>query len=250
MWYNRPVDGILAVIPAFEPDERLVRLVRQLLPELPRILVVDDGSVRAASVFKTLREISGVRCLRHGQNRGKGAALKTAFAEVLNSYPDATGVVTADADGQHLPDDIIRVALSLSENPNRLTLGVRTFDKDIPFRSKLGNLWTVAEFRLLTRRSLGDTQSGLRGIPRTFLPELASLPGERYDYEIRMLVKAARSPNGIIQLPIASVYEPGNGTSHFRTLVDTLSTQWALFSSALKADCAGSCRRRSWGVRP
>ena len=250
MWYNRPVDGILAVIPAFEPDERLVRLVRQLLPELPRILVVDDGSVRATDVFKTLHEIRGIRCLRHEQNRGKGAALKTAFSEVLNSYPDATGVVTADADGQHLPDDIIRVARSLSENPGRLTLGVRTFDKGTPFRSKLGNLWTVAEFRLLTGQPVSDTQSGLRGIPRTLLPELVSLPGERYDFEIRMLVKAARLPEGIIQLPIASVYEPGNGTSHFRPLVDTFSTQWALFSSALKAGCAGSCRRRSSGARP
>ena len=232
MWYNRPVDGILAVIPAFEPDERLVRLVRQLLPELPRILVVDDGSVRATAIFKTLQEISGVRCLRHERNRGKGAALKTAFAEVLSSFPDVTGVVTADADGQHLPDDIIRVARSLSENPNQLTLGVRTFDKDIPFRSKLGNLWTVAEFRLLTGQPIRDTQSGLRGIPRMLLPELVSLPGERYDYEIRMLMKAARLPNGIIQLPIASVYEPGNGTSHFRPLADTFSTQRALFAAA------------------
>lgn len=226
------MDGIIVVIPAFEPDERLVRIVRQLLSEMPHILVVNDGSIRATAIFKMLQGICSVTCLHHKENRGKGAALKTAFAEVLRSFPDATGVVTADADGQHLPGDIIRVARSLSDNPDRMTLGVRTFGRGIPFRSKLGNLWSAVEFRLLTGQSVRDTQSGLRGIPRALLPEFLSLPGERYDYEIRMLVKAARRPDGIIQLPIASVYEPGNGTSHFRPLADTLSTQRALFSSA------------------
>ena len=228
---------IIAVIPAFEPDDHLPQLVHRLKSAFQRLVVIDDGSRSASDIFADLRSIDGVTVLVHGENRGKGAALKTAFAEVLRRSPDSTGVVTVDADGQHLPEDILRVARSLAESPDRMTLGVRTFGPGIPFRSKLGNLWTIGEFHLLTGRSIRDTQSGLRGIPRKFLPALLEIPGDRYDYEIRMLVRAVRQSGGIIQVPITTVYAHGNATSHFRPLADTLSTQRALLAEALTARC-------------
>ena len=229
------VSGIIIVIPAFEPDSRLPQLISQLKADFRDFIVVDDGSRAATAAFDCLRGIDGVTVLVHDRNRGKGAALKTAFAEVLRSFPDATGVVTVDADGQHLPKDILRVAQSLAENPDRMTLGVRTFGPGTPFRSKLGNLWTLGEFRLLTGHSVRDTQSGLRGIPRMPLSALLEIPGDRYDYEIRMLVRAIRQSGGIVQIPIITVYENGNATSHFRPLADTLSTQRALIAEALTA---------------
>lgn len=231
------VSGITVIIPAFEPDSRLPQLISRLKTAFRDFIVVDDGSRSATAVFNRLRGIDGVTVLVHDKNRGKGAALRTAFAEVLRRFPDATGVVTADADGQHLPEDVIQIAESLSINPDRLTLGVRTFGPGIPFRSKLGNLWTLGEFRLLTGHSVRDTQSGLRGIPRKLLPSLLEIPGDRYDYEIRMLVHAVRQSGGIAQVPITTVYERGNATSHFRPLADTLSTQRALIAEALTARC-------------
>lgn len=228
---------VVVTLPAFEPDGRLPDLVRRLRQDFPAIIVVDDGSRHASAVFDELRTVEGVRVLVHAENRGKGAALKTAFAEMLCRFPDAVGTVTADADGQHLPEDIVRVAESLTCHPDRLTLGVRTFGKDIPFRSRLGNLWTIAEFRMLTGCPVRDTQTGLRGIPRKLLPVLLEIPGDRYDYEIRMLVRAVRQSDGIVQIPITTVYERGNVTSHFRPLADTLSTQRALIAEALTARC-------------
>ena len=111
----------------------------------------------------------------------------------------------------------------------------KLFEKGVPFRSRLGNLWTIAEFRLLTGRTVHDTQTGLRGIPFELLPGLLNLPGERYDYEIAMLVSAALSAGGCREIPIETVYERGNRTSHFRPLADTVSTQRALFRAALTA---------------
>ena len=111
------------------------------------------------------------------------------------------------------------------------------FVKGFVVRSKFGNLWTLGEFRLLTGHSVRDTQSGLRGIPRELLPALLEIPGDRYDYEIRMLVRAVRRSGGIVQIPIATVYEQNNATSHFRPLADTLSTQRALIAEALTARC-------------
>ena len=231
--------GLVLVIPACEPTPALPRLVAALAPEFRAVVVVDDGSRRPASAdaFAALARIPGVRLLRHPENRGKGAALKTAFAHVLRELPDATGVVTADADGQHLAPDVRRVADATAAHPGRVTLGVRTTRPPavaVPFRSRLGNFWTRAEFFLLTRRWVRDTQTGLRGIPRALLPHLAALSGDRYDYEARMLVAAARVPDGPVQVPIATVYEPGNRTSHYRPLADTVSTQAALVAAALR----------------
>lgn len=236
------VNEIIVVIPAFEPDSHLPQLVRRLKPVFHRLIVVDDGSRSASTVFADLRSLDGVTVLVHGENRGKGAALKTAFAEVRRRFPDAPGVITVDADGQHLPEDILRVAQSLAENPDRITLGVRTFGRGIPFRSKFGNLWTLGEFRLLTGHSIRDTQSGLRGIPCKLLPQLLEIPGDRYDYEIRMLVRAVRQTGGIIQLPITTVYENNNATSHFKPLADTLNTQRALIAEAITARCGSQSR--------
>lgn len=229
------MEKVIITIPAFEPDMRLLKLVRRLKNDFCDIIVVDDGSQTSGDVFSSLRDIDGVITLTHDSNRGKGAALKTAFAEILRRFPDAVGTVTADADGQHLPEDIVRIAQSLVDNPSRLSLGVRTFPKGIPFRSRLGNLWTIAEFRLLTGHCVRDTQTGLRGIPLSLLPRALNISGNRYDYEIRMLANAVLSAGDPVQIPIAAVYEDGNTASHFRPLADTISTQRALFAETFIA---------------
>lgn len=233
MCYNRDMQELLAVIPAYQPDRRLVDLVRKLSESFDGFIVVDDGSsASSTAVFQEVARLDRVALLTHSVNRGKGAALKTAFREALRRWPDACGVVTLDADGQHLAEDVVRVADALRRQPDRMALGVRTFNGRTPFRSRLGNLWTIAEFRLLTGVTVHDTQSGLRGLPTDLLRTLVELPGDRYDFEIRMLVAAARSGKGILEIPIATVYEADNATSHFRPLADTLSTQKALFAAA------------------
>lgn len=226
------VNRIIVTIPAYEPDLRLVTLVRRLKDTFDNIIVVDDGSRSADAAFADLELDRDVTILRHAQNLGKGQALKTAFAEILRRFPNAVGTVTVDADGQHLPKDVIRVAESLLAYPKQLTIGVRTFGKNTPARSKLGNLWTLAEFKLLTGRTVHDTQTGLRGIPLTLLPRFAALPGSRYEYEIRMLVNAAIACGPVVEVPIETVYDNGNSSSHFRPLTDTFATQRALFAAA------------------
>ncbi len=226
----------VVVLPAYEPDRRLVGLVERLKDSFRAVLVVNDGSRGADGVFASLPEADNVRLIVHPDNLGKGVALKTAFAEVLRRHSDVTGVVTADADGQHRVEDILRVADALLDEPSRMALGVRSFRGNVPFRSRLGNLWTIAEFRLLTGCTVHDTQSGLRGIPLAWLPRLVHVPGTRYDYEIGVLVAAVRQLGGVREVPIATVYDSGNATSHFRPLADTFHTQKALLFDALNPD--------------
>jgi len=225
---------VVALIPAYEPENTLVALIERLSSELRAVVVVDDGSQKAGGIFASLPRAESVIQLTHPRNRGKGAALKTGLSGILRRFPDTLGVVTVDADGQHLPEDILRVARALTESPDRLILGVRTFAAGTPFRSRLGNLWTCGEFFLLTGHRVRDTQTGLRGLPSALLPRLLELPGERYEYEIRMLVDCVRHLAAPVQIPITTVYADGNATSHFRPLADTFRTQRALFAAVLR----------------
>ena len=222
---------IVVVIPAYEPEDSLVELIKSLQTDFAHILVVDDGSKTADAVFEKVAFLDGVKLLRHDVNRGKGAALKTAFAAVTKDFPEAAGVVTADADGQHLPADIVAVAKSTLDHPDRFTLGVRAFDGDVPFRSRFGNAWSRWFFFLLTGTMVYDTQTGLRGIPAKFLPALCEMQGDRYEYEGRMLVAAARMKNKPEQVRIKTVYLEGNRTSHFNPIRDSLRTQTALLAA-------------------
>jgi glycosyltransferase involved in cell wall biosynthesis len=209
------------VIPAYEPTSKLTDLVRELSADGRTIIVVDDGSsAQCAEIFDAVAAFSNVTVLRHAVNLGKGRALKTAFNYVLLHSP-MSGVVTADADGQHLAADIRRVADHLERSAgNTLVLGSRAFSGRVPLRSRFGNTLTRGVFRLLIGRGLTDTQTGLRGIPRGFLATLMQLETGRYEFELDMLVRAARQM-AIEEVTIATVY----GTfakSHFNPLRDSL----------------------------
>lgn len=224
--YRHAMNRTITVIPAYEPDRTLLELTARITAAGLEPLIVDDGS------SEPVADIPGTTVLRHETNRGKGAALKTAFRWLIENRPHGATVVTADADGQHRLEDILAIAHSAAEHPDAMTLGCRKFTgHGVPFRSRLGNLWTCGEFRLLTGCYVTDTQSGLRGFSAELLPELMAVPGERYEYEIGVLVKMAKAGK-VRELPIETVYLEGNRTSHFRPLIDTFRTQSALFRAA------------------
>lgn len=213
---------MIVLIPAFRPDERLVALVTGLLSARRdlAVVVVDDGSgPDFAEVFAQAAE-GGADVLHLSVNRGKGAALRTGFEHARTSYP-GSGVVTADADGQHRVGDILRVAHALEEK-GTLVLGVREFSGEVPLRSQIGNDVTALLFRLSTGWNLADTQTGLRGHPAEQLEWLVGISGDLYEYELNVLLSAARSHLPSEQVPIETVYDTGNTSSHFRPVRDSL----------------------------
>ena len=214
----------VVAIPAYEPDHRLVDLAAALRARDPGldIVVADDGSgVASAPVFASL-EAAGVTVLSHGVNRGKGAALHTLFRYARAAHPGAA-VVTADADGQHTPDDILRVARETERSGDAIVLGVRDFaGDDVPLRSRFGNAVSARLFAIAIGERVPDTQTGLRGLPPQALPWATRLPGERFEYEAIMLLGARRAGFRIAQTPIETVYLDENRSSHFRPLRDSL----------------------------
>lgn len=218
---------MFALIPAYEPVEHLPELVAALRAEDPSlgILVVDDGSGPAfAPVFERVARL-GAEVLRHDRNRGKGAALKTGFRHISELHA-GEGVVTADADGQHLAADILAVAADVEAEGERsgrtLVLGCRDFAGGIPLRSRVGNDIARALFRVAAGWRLSDTQTGLRGAPAAMLPWLASVPGDRFEYEQRVLLGLRRAGFAARERRIETVYLSGNASSHFRPVADSL----------------------------
>lgn len=211
---------MVVLIPAYQPDEKLYRLVTDLRDACDyAILIVNDGSSAAcAPLFERLQALATV--IGYQENRGKGAAIKYALTYVGEHYPAYDGVVIADADGQHLPKDIIRVAEAWAQSPDKLVLGSRRFTGKVPFKSRAGNAITRGVFAISTGVKLHDTQTGLRAFSASRIPEMLAMKGERYDYEINVLLYATRHGIPIEELPIETVYIENNASSHFKPLRD------------------------------
>jgi len=227
--------SVVALIPAYNPSRQLVSVVRELSQtEFAAIVVVNDGSSRAsAQVFAEVRSIPKVHVLLHAENLGKGAALKTGLNYVYCHFPESMGVVTIDADGQHLVPDACRIARAIAEYPRSLVLGARSFDKNVPLRSMFGNVITKYLFRVLIGHKLNDTQSGLRGIPRELIPNLLKIESGGYEFELDMLLVCKYGRWEIREIEIATVYINGNESSHFNPLLDSLKIYFVLFRFAL-----------------
>ena len=221
----------VVIIPAYRPSPTLVGFIAALVERnIPGIVLIDDGSGPEYQViFDQVTSISRVFLLRHARNRGKGAALKTGIQFALRSFPALIGIVTADADGQHLSDDVNRVLqASIPLRQGRLVLGARSFGGAVPLRSRVGNILTRDILRSLFGWKLTDTQTGLRAIPVAMLSRLLQLPSERYEFELEMLLLARQMAIPIVEIPIRTIYEGGNRTSNFRPVVDSARIYAAL----------------------
>jgi glycosyltransferase involved in cell wall biosynthesis len=210
------------LIPAYEPGEKLVNLIYALKDICEYdIVVVNDGSGdEYRGVFQAVSSL-GCTVLTHVKNKGKGAALKTGFKYIQQTKKD-TGVVTADCDGQHLPKDIIKIAESIKEHSNSVILGTRRFLGKVPFRSRFGNSATRLIFSIASGSKIYDTQTGLRGFSMDMMPWLCQIAGDRFEYEMNMLLEAASAGYSFYEADIDTVYLEENKSSHFHPLKDSL----------------------------
>lgn len=250
----------VVVIPAYKPDKKLLVLLAQLhIRGFDRIVVVDDGSGPDYQIFFEEAAAQGANVVHHPANRGKGATLRTGIQAAVDAYGpakiwrkkgtgDAAGaeekqlrIITADADGQHLPNDILKVAETMEEMPGVLVLGARDYlmpagqtsgeedpqhhpqekDTAVPRKSRWGNRITARLFKWTTGVDCPDTQTGLRGIPACLLDLALATPGDRYEYEMHFL-QAAAAAGSVVSIPITTVYEDNNRGSHFRPVRDSL----------------------------
>ena len=218
-----PTNAVI-LIPSLEPDERLPVYVRALMDKgFSRFVIVDDGSSeKYQDIFSRLDAMEGVTVLHHEVNKGKGVALKTGYAHIQQTMPDASGVITADADGQHTVDDCWQLAEALAEGKDELHLGSRDFNlENVPPKSRFGNKITSAVFKLLYGQWLPDTQTGLRAFPFRRLGFMQQVKGDRFEYEMNVLIACARANIPMVPITIETIYENENAGTHFHPIRDS-----------------------------
>ncbi len=227
---------VAAAIPAYQAGGSIGDVVRRTLPLLEQVLVVDDGSSD-----HTGREAraAGARTVRHPVNQGKGAALRTAFADLFARGVDA--VVTLDADGQHLPEEI-PVLLAAAAEGGDLIVGSRAhlFDQMSPVR-RASNTLSSRLIAGVAGLPLRDVQSGFRLYRRGLLAS-TGFPEARFDAESAVVVRAARAGFRVREVPIRLGFVDGLPTSHYRPLVDSLRIARAVARARLE--------RGEWVHRP
>lgn len=222
--------AIAVLIPAYNPGASFPVVVGALraVANGPLVVVDDGSSGEHRQYIQEVAAMAGVTILVHVINMGKGAALKTGLNHLFSAFPECAGVVTVDADGQHRVEDVVAVCRVFHDNPRALLLGTRAFSGEVPLRSRFGNALTRCAIKLFFRLDISDTQTGLRVVPRELIPRLLTIPANRYEFEMEMLLSARKSGVAVRQHPIATVYFDNNRGSHFNPLVDSFKIYFVL----------------------
>ena len=203
------------IIPAYNIEKTLPRVIKGVQKYVEKVIVVDDGSTDAT--FTKAKE-AGAKVLKHEKNEGKGRTLRTGLEHALKR--GFNQIILMDGDGQHDPNEIPRFLLAAQDPKVDMIIGSRMENvKDMPRDrltvNRIGSFLTS----LLARQRIPDSQSGYRLVKSRVLKEI-TLTSRRYDIESEMLIKAGRKGFGIKSIPIKTIYR--QEISHFRKFSDTL----------------------------
>lgn len=235
---------VVVIIPALNPGQYLLDVLAELRAQsdVP-VVVVNDGSEAVYdAVFAEVEALPDCFVTSHEQNMGKGAALKTGLRFMLESFPASMAAITADGDGQHAVSDILALAALVEQPDGALILGARDFSAtDVPGKSRWGNRITSVVFRATTGLQVSDTQTGLRVIPRDFAERCLDIAGDRYEFEMNMLLAAHQQKRKIFEVPITTIYLDGNQASHFIPLWDSMRIYGELLKFACSSLLSSCC---------
>ena len=237
--------GSTIIIPSLAPDKKLIDYIKSLIDlGFRHIIVVDDGSAAEySSIFREIENIPECAVLRHHRNRGKGCALKTAMEYYIANIHDSTGIITVDADGQHAAKDIRRISeLMDTALQEKIILGARNFaGRNIPLRSRFGNIVTSRIIQILHGQYFSDTQTGLRAFPDSLVKKLCrDVAGEKYEYEMNVVLYAVHHGITIQEVEIETIYNTQeNGRSHFRPVIDSVRIYTVILKSFLFYSLSG-----------
>jgi glycosyltransferase involved in cell wall biosynthesis len=207
--------GICVVIPAYNEGRAIREVLEQAKGSGLEILVVDDGS---SDETAELAEATGVHLVRHGTNRGKGVAIRTAISWVLEHGFEAA--LFMDADGQHAPEEIGLFSRQWEETGADLILGSRMHDNSaMPWVRKVSNRFSSFLISVLAGTRVTDSQSGYRLLSARLLERLRNSGGAGFDFESEMIVDTVRAGLGYAEVPIRCIY--GTETSHYHPVKDS-----------------------------
>lgn len=209
----------IILIPAYEPDSKLLKLLREIDNKYPVVIVNDGSSKYYNEIFEACKKYAHV--MAYDKNMGKGYALKTGLNYIEDTLSDNYIVVTMDADGQHKLSDAIKLCKYAEDNLDTFVIGKRNWTKNTPLRSRIGNNITRNIFKKVTGLNIYDTQSGLRAFSYKLNDYMLSISGNRFEYEMNVLLNLKNNDIKYNEIPIETIYIDNNKSSHFNTITDS-----------------------------
>ncbi|MFA9422601.1 MAG: glycosyltransferase [Sedimentibacter sp.] len=215
---------MVVIIPAYEPDESLIKLVQEIKFKTDYdVVIINDGSaLNKQLLFSKVEEYAEV--MEHTHNFGKGKSIKTALKYIEDKYTDDVGIVVLDATVKYKYEDIIRVSKTIEINEDSLVLGSKQFTNNVLAKSKFGNTVMKSIFKYVPRFKFKDRQTRLRAFNAKLIPFLLKVPGDRYEYEMNVLLECAKQKINIIKVPIDTIYVKNNEIPRFRGIRDFASS--------------------------
>lgn len=208
----------IILIPAYNPDTKLIRLLKEIDGKYDTI-VINDGSDKAySSIFNEAKKYAYV--INYEKNIGKGYALKTGFNYIEDEYSKYI-IVTMDCDGQHKLKDAIKLCDYIKDNPNTLVIGKREINSKMPLKSRIGNKFTRKILNKVANTNINDTQSGLRAFSYKLMNYMQNTPGNGYEYEMNVLLNLNNNNIKYHEIAIDTIYFNHNKESHFKVFRDS-----------------------------
>ncbi len=225
----------IILIPAYEPDDKLPNLVKGINKEDFTIIVVDDGSGKDYQhIFdETAKYVDKV--ISYPTNQGKGYALKTGIKYIKDEYKEDYIIVTMDSDGQHTIEDATKLCNYVEKHPKELATGKRPIQENTPLRSRFGNTITRFVYHMTTGIKLYDTQTGLRAFTDKLTDFHLEVKGNRFEYEMNILLFAPKIGIKIHEIEIQTIYIDNNSGSHFSTIKDSYRIYKEIFKFSLSS---------------
>lgn len=209
--------NLFAVIPAYNADNTIARVIHGCVAQLPseNVIVVDDGS---SDRTRRLVEQSGATIIVHKKNIGKGAGLRSGFTAALKNGCD--GVITLDADLQHDPASIPQFIEAAEANPEwGIIIGTRwRSGSEMPWDRRLSNKLTSFMLSLRAGQKISDSQSGYRFIRRNVMENVITKE-DGFMAESEILIRAAIGGYKIGSVEIPTIYSDEG--SHINKFSDT-----------------------------
>ncbi|MCL5772095.1 MAG: glycosyltransferase family 2 protein [Actinobacteria bacterium] len=227
---NNDYSKVAILIPAYNEGKYIKAVINKCINYNLDIIIINDGSTdNTNEILKEFKSENKIIVINHDINKGKGEALKTGFNYIINN--NYSGVITIDADGQHDTNEIQNFLNEIKNNNPDLIIGSRFQNtKGMPFIRKFVNFFTSWIISSIAGKKIEDVQSGFRYINRDVLKNI-KLETKNFDTEPELILKAGWLNYDIKNIPIKTIYYPGEIKSHVNPVIDTIKFFKLVFRS-------------------